>query len=174
MSEPASLEQVEAWWRTWPEANVGVVTGVVSGVAVLDIDPRSGGDGSFRTLVDRHGMVPISPEVHTGGGGIHVWLGVEVELPSVTLAPGVELKAEGGMVVVPPSRHASGGTYRWRPGGEPDVLSLASLPPWLADLAGAGPVLELEPVEHEVTRTTLERVLTDPRRPELWLVGDPN
>lgn len=157
MSDPASLEQIEAWWHTWPEANVGVVTGLVSGVAVLDVDPRSGGDGSIRSLVDRYGMVPVTPEVHTGGGGIHLWLNVEAELPSVTLAPGVELKAEGGMVVAPPSRHASGGRYRWRPGGEPDVLPVASLPSWISDIAGAGTTLETEPADHEVIRTTIEQ-----------------
>ncbi len=157
MTDPASVEQIESWWLRWPDANVGVVTGLGSGVAVLDIDPRSGGDRAFRFLTDRYGMVPITPEVHTGGGGLHLWFGVDSELPSVTLAPGVELKAESGMVVAPPSRHASGASYRWRPGGEPDALALASLPTWISDLAGAGPALDVEPSDLEVVRTTLEQ-----------------
>ena len=157
MSDRALPEQVEAWWHTWPDANIGVVTGVVSGVAVLDIDPRSGGDRSLRSLVDRYGMVPVTPEVQTGGGGTHLWFRSGAELPSVTLAPGVELKSEGGMVVAPPSRHASGGTYRWRPGGEPDVLAPASLPSWISELTATPTTPDVEPVDHEVTRTTLER-----------------
>ena len=87
MSDPASLEQVDAWWRMWPDANVGIVTGVVSGVAVLDVDPRSGGDRSFRSVVDRYGMLPVTPEVHTGGGGTHLWFGVDAEVGADHVAP---------------------------------------------------------------------------------------
>lgn len=157
MADPASLEQVEAWWRTWPDANVGVVTGVVSGVAVLDIDPRGGGDASLRALTVRNGPMPVTPEVQTGGGGSHLWFDVGLELPSVTLSSGVELKAEAGMVVAPPSRHASGALYRWRARSEPDVLSPAPLPPWIADLAEARPKRNFVPSDQEVGRTTLER-----------------
>jgi hypothetical protein len=157
MAEPASVEQIETWWRAWPDANVGVVTGLVSGIAVLDIDPRSGGDRTLRSLTDRYGMVPVTPEVRTGGGGVHLWFRVETEVPSVTLAPGVELKAESGMVVAPPSRHASGASYRWRPGGEPDVLAPAPLPSWVSEIAGSGSGLEVEQADHEVARTLLEQ-----------------
>ncbi len=157
MSEPASLEQVEEWWQAWPDANVGIVTGVVSGVAVIDVDPRSGGDSSLRVLGQRHGMLPVTPEVHTGGGGSHLWFGVDSELQTVTIALGVELKAEGGMVVVPPSRHASGQAYRWRPGGGPGVLGLAKLPTWIADLAETGTEPGIERADHQMARTTIEQ-----------------
>ena len=43
MEVAAAEADVEAWWRRWPDANVGVVTGRVSGIVVLDVDPRSGG-----------------------------------------------------------------------------------------------------------------------------------
>ena len=135
MADPAPFDQVAEWWQRWPDANVGVVTGLVSGVAVLDIDPRSGGDASRRDLEMRWGQLPVTPEVQTGGGGSHLWFSTDVELPSVTLASGIELKAEGGKVVCPPSRHASGFVYRWRPGGAPDVLPLANLPQWVEGLA---------------------------------------
>ncbi|MDH3249759.1 MAG: bifunctional DNA primase/polymerase, partial [Acidimicrobiia bacterium] len=91
------------------------------------------------------------------GGGVHLWFCTTATVPSVTLAAGVELKGEGGMVVTPPSRHASGARYRWRPGGEPGLLPLAPLPPWIAELAGAAMRPGVQPADHEWARTTLEQ-----------------
>ena len=122
-------EQVAAWWHRWPDANVAVATGRVSGVAVLDIDPRSGGDDVLRSLERRWGELPDTVEAHTGGGGRHVWFAVEEELPSVVLAPGLELKAERGAVVAPPSLHASGERYSWVSGRGPDDLEPRRYPP---------------------------------------------
>jgi hypothetical protein len=135
MSAAASSEQVTDWWQRWPDANVGVVTGRVSGLAVVDIDPRNGGDESLRALESRWGLLPVTPEVRTGGGGRHLWFRCETEIPSATLASGVDLKAEGGMVVAPPSLHRSGNRYVWRPGGDPDDLAFAILPIWIGRLA---------------------------------------
>lgn len=138
MHEAASARQVRGWWRRWPQANVGVVTGEVSGVAVVDVDPRHGGDASLRDLEARWQVLPIAPEVRTGGGGRHLWFRLDVPAPCTTLASGVDLKGDGGMVVVPPSVHTSGGRYVWRAGGSPDELSLPLLPRWLAASAHGG------------------------------------
>jgi len=63
---------IESWWRQWPSANVGVVTGRPSGLVVVDIDPRHGGIDSMRRLVDEHGPLPSGPRVRTGSGGWHL------------------------------------------------------------------------------------------------------
>jgi hypothetical protein len=136
MTERAGEDTVADWWRRWPAANVGVVTGLVSGAVVLDVDPRSGGNDSLAALERRFGALPPTAQVRTGGGGRHLWLDPGgVALPTTRLAPGLELKAEGGIAIVPPSRHASGGLYAWGPGQAPDEAGLAPLPPWLAALA---------------------------------------
>ncbi|HEY5650228.1 MAG TPA: bifunctional DNA primase/polymerase [Acidimicrobiia bacterium] len=135
MSAAADLGRLEEWWRRWPDANVGVVTGRVSGLVVVDVDPRNGGDESLRALESRWGLLPVTPEVRTGGGGRHLWFSVETEIPTGILAAGLDLKAEGGMVVAPPSLHASGARYVWRPGGGPDDLDLALLPSWVVAMA---------------------------------------
>lgn len=132
MTSVATEREVEAWWRRWPDANVGVVTGVVSGLAVLDVDPRNGGDASLERSCEEWGALPETVEVRSGGGGRHLWFDCLGEAHrSGPLAPGVDLKAEGSMVVAPPSMHASGGTYSWRDGHGPDEIDPAPLPDWL-------------------------------------------
>jgi hypothetical protein len=136
MRAAASTEQVGAWWRRWPDANVGVVTGGVSGFVVVDVDPRNGGETSLAVLCGRFGELPRGPEGRTGGGGRHLWFAAsEKLLPSALIAAGLELKAEGGIVIVPPSLHRSGRRYLWVPGSGPDDLPLVPMPPWLATLA---------------------------------------
>jgi hypothetical protein len=156
MTRPASEAQVIAWWRRWPDANVGVVTGRVSGLAVLDIDPRNGGDRSLSELEARWGALPESVEVTTGGGGRHLWFVFTGPLPMTILAPGVELKGEGGLVVVPPSLHASGARYAWAPGRSPSDRPLESLPPWLR-LPGELHRRHVGPAEPPPPRTEAER-----------------
>ncbi|MEZ5145173.1 MAG: bifunctional DNA primase/polymerase [Acidimicrobiales bacterium] len=130
-TECPSADRIRAWWRRWPHANIGVVTGAVSGVVVLDVDPRHGGDRALAALEDELGAVPATVETATGGAGRHLWFrhpGGHVG--SGALAPGVDLKADGGLVVIPPSTHLSGRRYAWAPGRSPDDLPLAAVPAW--------------------------------------------
>lgn len=131
--EPPSAEQVDEWWRRWPDANLAVVTGAVSGVVVLDVDPRHGGDRALAEMELRFGALPPSPEVCTGGAGRHLWFRAPpAPVASRPLEPGLDVKGEGGLVIVPPSMHASGRRYRWAAGRDPDALPLAAAPAWLA------------------------------------------
>jgi hypothetical protein len=136
MTRAATPAEIEAWWARWPDANVGVVTGWVSALVVLDIDPRHEGETTLAVLEDRHARLPDTVTSATGGGGRHLWFAHPSHLvPSRPLGPGIDLKAEGGMVVAPGSVHASGGAYRWLPGRAPDEHVLAPLPDWLEGLA---------------------------------------
>ena len=158
MHERASAEQVVSWWERWPDANVAVVTGCVSEVAVLDVDPRAGGDAALAKLEGRWGSVPPTAEARSGGGGRHLWFTSRVELPSAVLAAGFELKAERGIVIAPPSVHASGGQYAWLPGRSPDEIALSALPAWLESLAHGDPEARWRhPLAELPTRTASER-----------------
>jgi len=122
---------VERWWQQWPHANVGVATGPESGVVVLDIDPRHGGDQELSRLCDEHELLPPGPACETGGGGQHYYFrhpGGKVR--SRTIAPGIDVKGDGGQVVAPPSVHQSGMPYEWYDEAGPD-LPLPVIPPWL-------------------------------------------
>jgi hypothetical protein len=125
-SRRPSEEEVRAWYRRWPAAGVGIICGLVSGLVVLDLDPRNGG-----TLIDQR--VPRGPAVLTGGGGEHYYLGLIGErVPKIpSLLPGVDLQGEGSYVVAPPSVHPSGVAYRWVEGCQLGDLPRPGLPSWL-------------------------------------------
>ena len=130
---------VRRWWQRWPDANVGVVTGSVSGLVVVDVDPRHGGDATLADLEAREGRLPPTVEAFSGGGGLHLYLrhpGAAV--PSGQLGPGLDVKADGGLVVAPPSRHPSGHRYEWEPGASPDEVAPAPVPAWVVDRVRAG------------------------------------
>lgn len=104
-----TIEEVTAWWTKCPTANIGMPTGKLSGISVVDIDPRHGG-------VVPEGMPNMTTIIKTGGGGWHYYFthvdGVKNSSDeNGTGFPGVDIRGEGGYVVVPPSHHASGNDY---------------------------------------------------------------
>ena len=133
----ATVDQiaVRAWWRQWPEANVGIATG--AGLMVVDIDPRHGGDDTIDALREELGAWPDTVEALTGGGGRHIYLalpeGVVTRNSASELGAGVDIRTDGGYVVAPPSNHASGGAYRWESSSDPtEGIALAEIPgAWL-------------------------------------------
>ena len=64
----ADEDEIRAWFKRWPKANLGIVTGPVSGLVVLDVDPRHGGGKSLTNWIEQHGPLPTTPEAETGGG----------------------------------------------------------------------------------------------------------
>jgi len=137
----ATEHEASEWFCRWPTANVGIVTGLISHLAVLDIDPRHGGNDSVASLESTKGPLPATVEVETGGGGRHLYFQQTMPLRSrIALAPGLDLRADGGIVVAPPSMHPSGERYFWRRGHDPASLELAALPPWLQRLASENDV----------------------------------
>lgn len=121
-------EQIRAWWTEWPTANIGVATGRISGIVVLDIDPRNGGDESLDAL--REHLAETVTGL-TGGNGQHLVNGYPPGVDRIKgrpLAPGIDVKADGGYIVVPPSLHASGRHYRWEISSRPDEMKPAPLP----------------------------------------------
>lgn len=111
-------ETIERWWRTYPDANIGIATGKVSGLIVVDVDAGEGKTGfeSLAALEQRHAELPESLRVRTGSGGLHIYLAApraEVRGSAGRLAPNIDIRGEGGLVVAPPSRHMSGNLYSW-------------------------------------------------------------
>ena len=103
--------EVRRWWQRWPLANVGLTTG--TRFDVLDLDGLEGVEALRAALGQRHPAQHPGPVARTGGGGWHL-LYAPTELGNrVGLLPGVDWRGRGGVVVAPPSRHASGRRYAW-------------------------------------------------------------
>jgi len=145
-----SKEQVEKWFDEHPDANVGVVTGSISGVVVLDVDPAHGGDEALLELEKRHGPLPHTVESHTGGGGRHIYFRHPggVIHNRVGLATGIDFRGDGGVIVAPPSVHPSGRRYRWEVSRGPDETPLAPMPAWLRHLAHPAEGASGHPIRH--------------------------
>lgn len=114
--DPATVQRWQSMFGH--EMNWAVACGSVSDVVVMDVDPRNGGDVSLETWTAENGDVPVTLTTLTGGGGFHYYFRYPRDGQPVTnrpnFLPGVDFKSDGGYVMVPPSRHASGGQYTWR------------------------------------------------------------
>jgi hypothetical protein len=116
---------IQGWWSQWPDASIGIPTGKASGLVVLDVDPRNGGNESLLDLLERNkAELPRTKSVKTGGGGAHFYFAMNgTPIATAQLAPGLDRKGEGGYVIAPNSRG-----YEWT-----RTEPLAELPPWLAN-----------------------------------------
>jgi len=126
----ASAEEIQAWFGRWPEANVGIVTGQVSGIVVIDVDAGHGGPDSVSELEAVHGPLPGTVEAITGGGGRHLYYRHPGGTVSnrVGIRLGIDVRGDGGYVVAPPSVYPNGRHYFWVAGHAPAEAALA-LPP---------------------------------------------
>lgn len=122
---------IAAWWRRWPDANVGLCTGPASGVLVLDVD----GEPGERTLVDLQAAagasLPPTATVSTPRGGRHLYFRHPVAIIANSagkLGPGLDVRGAGGYVVAPPSVGANGRPYAWS-----CRAALAPVPAWLLE-----------------------------------------
>jgi len=152
-------QEINNWWSVYPSAGVGIITGKISNLVVLDVDPDKGADPNhiYKTY-------PTEIVARTGGGGGHFYYQYpsgSTHIPNVVgkkdgRPTGYDLRGDGGYVVAPPSLHPSGRRYKWlEQGKQPtkvpkDLLewvipkhegngATPSKEPWLADaLRGVG------------------------------------
>jgi hypothetical protein len=99
-------DQVKAWWKQYPKANIGVCTGHASnGLTVIDFDLQKG-------AVSQDKGLPVTLEVTTGNG-FHLWFRSDQEIRNSAgkLGQGIDIRGWGGYVVAPPSVHHSGRVY---------------------------------------------------------------
>lgn len=117
MTDPMSNREIRSWWDRYPDSNVGIVTGEISGITVLDVD----GEEGMQSLHDA-GFDPediLTPMVRTGGGGAHYYYKYTDESQVYNRAGvlhKVDIRTDGGFVVAPPSLHLSGRKYSWARG----------------------------------------------------------
>jgi hypothetical protein len=128
--------KIRFWWEHFPLANVGIATGGAAGLVAIDVDGAAG-RASLAKLAETHGPLPATLRQSTGraGGGTHHLFRVEVGRldwirNTTQIAPGIDIRAEGGLIVAAPSLHPSGARYAWENEGTP----IAPLPEWVGKL----------------------------------------
>ena len=129
-SRCARPAELEVWLHHMPKANIAAVTGALSGLVVVDVDPAHGGDKSLADLEREIGKLPPTVEAKTGGGGRHFYFahpGGHVGNRAGIL-PGIDVRGDGGVIVMPPSIHPNGNAYAWVPGHSPEERAVAALP----------------------------------------------
>jgi hypothetical protein len=121
--------------------NIGIRTGGGRQL-VIDVDPRSGGLASIDRLTAVHGSLPATARVNTRDGGYHLYFtlppGVTSRSGPLKGYPGIDVKAEGGYVVAPPSLHPTGAVYSWAAGLHIRHVGMALAPAWLLPLLPCG------------------------------------
>ena len=104
----------------------------------LDIDPRSGGDITLEQLLAAHGPLPDTVVAQSGGGGSHYVLAVPDGQRLKAIGRGIDIKRQGGYLVVEPSLHPSGNRYHWLIESSPfEGAPIAPAPAWLLETATA-------------------------------------
>jgi hypothetical protein len=152
---PAEIERDR---RRWPNANIGLPTGADNGFFVIETDTAAGGhkhDGAshLAALEAQNGALPATLEAESPSGSIHRYYrhpgqGFKIKNSASEIAPGVDCRGDGGMVVAPPSvvpprEGRPNGNYKWR-----NNLPIADAPEWLLALVESkpqSPEPELEP-----------------------------
>lgn len=162
-------ERITHWWSEQPDYGIGIVTGSVSGIIVVDLDESElvSGSDMLADLEAQHERLPDTLEVLTGGGGRHLyfrWRGEPISNDAGRLlGPGIDIRGEGGQVVAPPSLHASGQRYEFEAScGWPHIRRIAELPSWLADML-------VRPSRPE--RPSRDRVVAGHRSGDKWMAA---
>lgn len=113
------IRKVQEWWGRVPDMNIGMATGAASGgIFVIDVDQHGETDGGLELSIwmADHGRFPETASSVTGSGGTHYFFkappGVSVK-SAAHVIPGVDVRGDGGYVVLPPSVHPNGNRYEW-------------------------------------------------------------
>lgn len=134
--------QIRAWWSRYPDAVPGMPTGARVGVWVLDVDTKAGKQGmdSLARLEQEHGPLPDTVTTITATGGLHYFFrhprdGREIATNAGAIGLHLDVRGDGGYVILPRSLMADGRRYEWEGSSDPDEgAAVAHAPPWLLNL----------------------------------------
>jgi hypothetical protein len=130
-TNPATIRR---WWSGIHNYNIAIATGLVSGVWVLDVD-GSNGAVALAELEAEHGALPTTM-TSVGESGAHLWFKMDgpLQCSVARVGHGLDVRADGGYAMVPPSVHPDGPIYRWTNDRPPAIA-----PAWLVKLARQRP-----------------------------------
>jgi Bifunctional DNA primase/polymerase, N-terminal/AAA domain len=136
--EKPTKEQVAEWPKLWPNANIAVATGKISGVFVLDVDKIPDAEGkppAEQARIKRaHALVEALNPIDTARARTHKGKHIYFKWPGkpvptkVAFLPGLDVRGDGGYAILPPSIHPNGTRYLW---DDPPEDGIAEAPEWL-------------------------------------------
>ncbi|HEY0428428.1 MAG TPA: bifunctional DNA primase/polymerase [Pyrinomonadaceae bacterium] len=117
-------DKIKDWWKTFPNANIAILTGITTGIFVLDIDIQHGGEHSFEEIKDFYRLklkdnydCEATLTTLTGSGGRHLYfkhpLKIQINGSTSLIDKGLDIRGEENYIIVPPSNHKSGKKYSW-------------------------------------------------------------
>ncbi|MET3840963.1 bifunctional DNA primase/polymerase [Bradyrhizobium sp. OAE829] len=136
--------EIQKLWTNFPDDPLGIPTGSVNGLFVLDVDTaadhKNDGFAALSALEEKYGPLPPTLMAQSPTGSVHYYFRLppgmriknsasEIVIEGGTRALGIDVRGEGGMVIAPPSNHPRGGQYRWL-----NDLDVADAPSWLIEI----------------------------------------
>ncbi len=145
-SKRATPKSINSWWKKWPDAKVGIVTGKISNLVSLDFDTPEALDAYEATIDDLSGIMHFK----TGRGYQYIFRWTAYgEGNKAGIMPNVDIRGEGGYIVAPPSIHSNGQVYTWNGNINPLVDGLDELgempPDTLSFCKNAAKTTDLKP-----------------------------
>ena len=125
-SRKSSKDEIIQWWNKWPNAMIGIVTGEISNLFVIDIDTKQGQENIESFLPD----TLITPTCRSPRGGTHIYFKDPNEKLTVGagVIPGTDFRGNGGYITAPPSSNGTGRSYEWLQGLSISDVPLANVP----------------------------------------------
>jgi hypothetical protein len=125
--------RIRRWWLANPSYNIAIATGIISSAFVFDIDGAIGAE-TLETFEAKYGSLPAT-RISSTSGGCHFWFRADRTVPCRVggqggFPPGLDIRADGGYAIAPPSIHPDGPIYRWT-----NARDIANAPDWLIQLA---------------------------------------
>ncbi len=134
-----NADEIRRDFAQWPDAGIGIPTGAANRIIVVETDTVAGGhahdgDLALAELEAEHGALPETLQAVSPSGSIHRYFrhpggGVKIKNSCSEIAPGVDVRGDGGMVVAPPTLRPGVGRYHWR-----KRIPIAPMPAWLIEL----------------------------------------
>jgi hypothetical protein len=167
-------KQIDRDFRKWPNAAIGVPTGIDNGIWVLDADTVEGhgvdGIANLQALIDANGPLPETRMARSPSGSIHYFFtdpkrGM-VRNSDSTLAPGVDVRGEGGYALVAPSVKPAVGAYEWL-----NHAGFKYAPPWLVTLVTEKPT-KYQPGDPQSSLSKVSEALDILSNDGVWIITD--
>ena len=136
-----NFNTIKKWWTRYPNANIGIACGAVSGgLLVVDLDEKENGisgSDSLHNWERENGELPETVRSITGKGGAHLLFRIDhTEKNKVNLLEGVDIRSDNGYIVAPPSIHPNGNRYEWE--YDPDEYEIAKADETVMKLLAVG------------------------------------